>query len=79
MIEEGNQKDILFKYMKQEMKHSSLLSHPGTSRLSILFLLITLIILVIIIFWTYRPCQKSLTYCIGTIDERFGLSRQAFA
>jgi len=26
-----------------------------------------------------RPCQEPLTYRIGKVDERFGLSRQAFA
>jgi len=51
----------------------------GKSRLSIFFLLTILIILVIVYFRTPRPCQKPLTYRIGTIDERFGLSRQEFA
>jgi len=79
MNEKGNQKDILFKYMKPAIKHPGRLGISGTSRLRILFLLITLIILVVIFFRTPRPCQEPLTYRIGTIDERFGLSRQEFA
>ena len=42
-------------------------------------LLITLIVLVIIFFRMPRPCQEALTYRIGTVDARFGLSRQEFA
>ena len=79
MNEERNQKDILFKYMKPAIKHPGRLGTSGTSLLRILFLLITLIILVIIFFRTPHPCQEPLTYRIGTIDERFGLSRQEFA
>jgi len=42
-------------------------------------LLVTLIVLVIIFFRMPRPCQEALTYHIGTVDARFGLSRQEFA
>jgi hypothetical protein len=50
----------------------------GRSRFRFLFLLMVLIVLVIIFFRMPRPCQEPLTYRIGKIDERFGLSRQEF-
>ncbi len=65
--------------MKPAIKRPGRVDTSGTSRLRILFLLITLIVLVIIFFRTPRPCQEPLTYRTGTIDERFGLSRQEFA
>ena len=65
--------------MKPAIKHPGGFGTSGISRVRIFFLLITLIILVIIFFRTPRPCQEPLTYRIGTIDERFGLSRQEFA
>jgi predicted Zn-dependent protease len=58
--------------------NSLFMDASGTSRLRIFFLLITLIILVIFYFRTPHPCKEPLTYRIGTIDERFGLSRQEF-
>jgi len=38
-----------------------------------------LTVLVIIFFRIPGPCQEPLTYRIGKVDERFGLSRQEFA
>ena len=64
--------------MKPAVKHTGRSSASGASRLRALFLLVILILLVIIFFRTPRPCQEPLTYRIGTIDERFGLSRQEF-
>ena len=63
--------------MKPAIKHSGMFGTSGTSRLRVI-LLITLIFLVIIFFRTPRPCQEPLTYRIGTVDERFGLSREEF-
>ena len=43
------------------------------------FLTGLLIILAVIFLWTPKPCQETITYRIGKVDERFGLSRQEFA
>jgi len=42
-------------------------------------LLAVLIILTAAFLRTASPCQEPLTYRIGKVDERFGLSRQEFA
>jgi hypothetical protein len=69
-----------FVSMKQRtMKHLTMSGTAGSSRLRFFFLLITLAVLAIFFFRTPRPCQDVLTYRIGTVDERFGLSRQEFA
>jgi len=41
-------------------------------------LLFILIFLVIAFLRTPKPCPEPLTYRIGKVDERFGLSRQEF-
>ncbi|PKN70887.1 MAG: hypothetical protein CVU52_08835, partial [Deltaproteobacteria bacterium HGW-Deltaproteobacteria-10] len=38
-----------------------------------------LMIFVIVFFRTPKPCQESITYRIGKVDDRFGLTRQEFA
>lgn len=64
--------------MKPAIKHPGTLGTSGASRLKLFFLLITLIILAVIFFRMPRPCQEPLSYRIGTVDDRFGLSRQEF-
>ncbi len=44
-----------------------------------LLLLAVLIILVVVFLRTANPCQEPLTYRIGKVDQRFGLTRQEFA
>jgi hypothetical protein len=44
-----------------------------------MLLLATLIVLVVVYGRMPRPCSRPLTYRIGTVDERFGISRQDFA
>ena len=45
-----------------------------------LFFLIGLLIIPAIIFLrTPKPCQETITYRVGLVDERFGLARQEFA
>ena len=44
-----------------------------------LFLLAVLIVLAAVLLRMPNPCQELLTYRIGKVDERFGLSRQEFA
>ena len=65
--------------MKPEIKYLQISGTSGSSRLGIFFLLLSLAALVVFFFRTPRPCQDVLTYRIGTVDERFGLSRQEFA
>jgi hypothetical protein len=64
--------------MKPEISHLGIPGSPGRSSLRVYLLLITLIVLVIIYYRTPRPCQEPLTYSIGTVDARFGVSRQEF-
>lgn len=45
---------------------------------SIVFLLV-LIVLLLFLFRPSSPCEEPLTYRIGTVDERFGLSREEFS
>lgn len=43
-------------------------------------LLLTLLIVLVVVYGRMpRPCSRPLTYRIGTVDERFGISRQDFA
>jgi hypothetical protein len=65
--------------MKPAFSHPGIPGSSGRASLRVYFLLITLIVLVIIFFRMPRPCQEPLTYRIGTVDARFGLSRQEFA
>jgi hypothetical protein len=44
-----------------------------------LFFLIGLLIILAVIFLRPQPCQETITYRIGKVDERFGLARQEFA
>ena len=44
-----------------------------------IFLTALLIIIVAVFLHTPKPCQKTVTYRIGTVDERFGLTRREFA
>jgi sugar-specific transcriptional regulator TrmB len=67
------------KNMEQEIKGVRISGASGASRFRFLFLLMILIGLVIIFFKMPRPCQEPLTYRIGKVDERFGMSRQEFA
>jgi hypothetical protein len=43
------------------------------------FFLVLLVILAVFFLRPPRPCQEPLTYRIGTVDARFGVSRRAFA
>jgi len=45
---------------------------------TLVFLLISLILL-FLLFRTFSPCNDTLTYRIGTVDDRFGLSREEFS
>jgi Matrixin len=45
----------------------------------IIFLLVILIALLIFISWKSNPCQGVITYRIGHLDERFGLTREEFS
>ena len=65
--------------MKPAINHPGIPDSSGRSSLRIYLLLITLIVLVIVYYRMPRPCQEPLTYRIGTVDARFGLSRQKFA
>jgi hypothetical protein len=65
--------------MKPAISHPGIAGSSGRSSLGVYLLLITVIVLVIIYYRTPRPCQEPLTYRIGTVDARFGLSRQDFA
>lgn len=42
-------------------------------------LLVTLILALIVYSLGPKPCRKPLTYRIGTVDERFGLTREEFS
>src|SRR4030066_96916 len=42
------------------------------------FLLVILIALSTFILWKPKPCQNEITYRIGHVDERFGLTHEEF-
>ena len=64
--------------MKPAISHPGIPGSSGRSSLRVFLLLVTLIALVIVYYRMPRPCQEPLTYRIGTVDARFGLSRQEF-
>jgi hypothetical protein len=64
--------------MKPAISHPGIPDSSGRSSLRVFLLLVTLIALVIVYYRMPRPCQEPLTYRIGTVDARFGLSRQEF-
>jgi hypothetical protein len=64
--------------MKPAISYPGISGSSGRSSLRIYLLLITLIAVVIVYYRMPRPCQEPLTYRIGTVDARFGLSRQQF-
>src|SRR5271157_839623 len=66
-------------FMKPASSHPGIPDSSGRSNLRVYLLLITLIALVVIFYRMPRPCQEPLTYRIGTVDARFGLSRPDFA
>jgi Matrixin len=66
-------------FMKPSIRHPEIPGSSGRSSLRIYLLFITLIVLIIIYYRIPRLCQEPLTYHIGTVDERFGLSRQEFS
>ena len=43
------------------------------------FLLVILVALSTFILWKPKPCQNEITYRIGHVDERFGLTHEEFA
>ncbi|MEN6319439.1 MAG: matrixin family metalloprotease [Syntrophaceae bacterium] len=65
--------------MESEKRYLQISGTSGSSRLKLLFLLVALTVLVVFYFRTPRPCKDVLTYRIGTVDERFGISHQEFA
>lgn len=64
--------------MKPAISYPGLSDSSGRSSLRVYLLLITLIAVLIVYYRMPRPCQEPLTYRIGTVDARFGLSRQQF-
>jgi len=54
-------------------------SESGAIRFSTLVFLLILLILLFFLFRTSSPCKETLTYRIGTVDDRFGLSREEFS
>jgi hypothetical protein len=66
-------------FMKPAISHRGMPGSSGRSSLRVYLLLITLIALVIVYYRMPKPCQEPLTYRIGTVDARFGVSRQEFA
>lgn len=65
--------------MKPAISHPGSPGSSGRSSLRVYLLLIILIVVAIIYYRMPRPCQEPLTYRIGTVDPRFGLSRQEFS
>lgn len=64
--------------MEPIISHHRIPGSSGRSSLRVYLLLIILIAVAIIYYRMPRPCQEPLTYRIGTVDARFGLSRQEF-
>lgn len=65
--------------MESEKRYLKIFGTSGSSRLKLLFLLVAVTAIVAFFFREPRPCKDVLTYRIGTVDERFGISRQEFA
>ncbi len=65
--------------MEPAIGNSGIAGTSGRSSLGVSFLLILLIAMAVIYYGFARPCREPLTYRIGTVDARFGLSRQDFA
>lgn len=66
--------------MNPERKYPAAPGERGATGWRLPFLMITVIILVVIFLrMPPRPCQEPLTYRIGAVDARFGLSRHEFA
>lgn len=65
--------------MSQALQHhrEKPIASKGVWRIPLL--LVTLILALIVYSFGPRPCRKPLTYRIGTVDERFGLTREAFS
>ena len=55
--------------------------HRQSGGISFRSLVILLILLIVVLFFFRAPgpCKEPLTYRIGTVDERFGLSREEFS
>jgi len=51
----------------------------GAVGFSTLVFLLILLILLFFLFRTSSPCKETLTYRIGKVDDRFGLSREEFS
>jgi hypothetical protein len=64
--------------MKPAISYPGISGSSGRSSLRVYLLLITLIAVLILYYRMPRPCEEPLTYRIGTVDARFGLSRQQF-
>ncbi|HUH66499.1 MAG TPA: matrixin family metalloprotease [Syntrophales bacterium] len=64
--------------MKEAIRNISL-RPSGRSSFRLIFLLVILAGVTVVYIRMPRPCQEPITYRIGTVDARFGLSRQEFA
>jgi len=64
--------------MKPAISYPGLPGSSGRSSLRVYLLLIVLIAVLIVYYRMPRPCREPLTYRIGTVDARFGLTRQQF-
>lgn len=51
----------------------------GAARFGTLVFLLILLALLFLLFRPFSPCREVLTYRIGTVDDRFGLSREEFS
>ena len=60
--------------MKPAISYPGISGSSGRSSLRVYLLLIILIVVLIIYYRMPRPCREPLTYRIGTVDTRFGLS-----
>jgi hypothetical protein len=60
-------------------KRSILRFEKGSFRLLPIIFLMILAAVFLFLFRTTGPCKEPLTYRIGTVDERFGFSRQEFS
>jgi hypothetical protein len=65
--------------MKPVIRNTVLSGSSGRSGLRLIFLLVILAGVAVMYVRMPRPCREPITYRIGTVDARFGLSRQEFA